>query len=124
MRVFRMETASGAGICYSETGICDAYHAASDKAHTCHRCTTFGETKDEASFCVYALGWKFAFPSLEAAKKWFPEETGRAAMAAKGCQLVEYEVADILTDERAHSCIFDIKNATKIATRDLVTMEQ
>lgn len=125
MRVFRMENEEGKGICISETGLCDAYHEATDQKHSCCKCTKFGEKKNEAVLCLFVLDWKFAFPSVSDAKAWFPDEKGRAAMAAKGCHLTEYEVDNdlVLFDTELKQVLFDIAQSTKIATRDLVTME-
>lgn len=125
MRVFRIETKTGRGICAAGTGICDDYHQAAKGPHCLGTC--FGAVKCEklAAFRAVLCGWKFAFPSIDAARAWFPEQVGRQAMEDHGAHIVEYEVddVDIQHDKGDHQVIFDVENATKVAVHSVVTFE-
>lgn len=125
MRVFRIETKNGKGICAAGTGICQAYHEGSDHKRGCGFDTCFGKDQDIAGINVIMLGWKFAFDSIEKARAWFPLQAGRQAMKEHGAILVEYEIPSFLSmhDVGNHQVIFDYRNAKKVATHDLVTME-
>lgn len=123
-RVFRIEHKDGSGICEGANGLCAIYHKNSDHKRGCGIDTCFGKQQHEAGMLVFLMGWKFAFPSLEALKKWFPLREGRCAMKENGAFLVEYEVdAPALHDVGNHQVIFDALNARRVAEHNLEEVE-
>lgn len=120
MNVFRIETAQGHGICHAH-GLCGDYHA-----RVGGKCpaNSFGVHNVDAVFaCAGMNQYRYAFPSLAAARAWFPADDGRQVMKEHGGQIVEYAVSGkVIPDTKGAQCLFDYAAATRIATHDLVTL--
>lgn len=114
--VYRIETADNKGICrIMGSGICRIYADAGGIEHEhdtitqgmCVRCHDCLVTKMEA-------GWPFAFPTMQAMLRWFPDANGRAAMAKAGAQLVGYDCPADAIRGNNDEVIFDITRATEL----------
>jgi hypothetical protein len=121
-RVFRIETANGHGICHS-AGLCGDYHR--EAGGECPA-NSFGKhNMDAALACRGWNGYRYAFPSLDAARRWFPSDVGRQVMANHGGHVVEYEVPvreQIIPDLKGQQVLFPYGNAKRVAEHDLVTL--
>jgi hypothetical protein len=61
---------------------------------------------------------RYAFPTLEALRKWFPGAKGRQAMVAVGARGAVYEVEELVATG-PWQVIFDARRAKKIRDFDL-----
>lgn len=64
---------------------------------------------------------RYAFPTLEALRTWFPGPKGRQAMARTGVQGVVYEVEE-LVGNGPWQVVFDLRKAKKVGSFDLVDL--
>jgi hypothetical protein len=119
MRVFRVETRDGRGIC-SATGskICTLYRAAChDETEHC----SFSRAEEDRGRAQRLWDRKdvvFAFPTMEALRTWFPQERGRRIMEDHGASGVIYEVSETIMSSK-WQCVFDRSRAAKVGTFDL-----
>lgn len=130
--VYRIEDASGSGICHTG-GLCGTYHKATDAKHCLGTGFSSEDNSDNDAFlAVNFMGWKFGWASLDDLKLWFPLETGRQLMKEQNGRIVEYQLPDTKTafrngmieDHLGHQVVFDWLNAKRGASRDIVTLEK
>jgi hypothetical protein len=115
MKLYRIETPDGHGICQS-TGnkLCTLYWLA------CHDETKhddFGPDDQKAARLCQSPFMIFAFPSLDKLREWFPQASGRKLMADHGARGVIYE-ADVKLSN-GYQVIFDRRLATKVGEFEL-----
>lgn len=118
MNVFRIETDKGCGVCQS-SGLCKKYHTVCASP-----CLDYG-FKDEHTVArrMFDDGWKFAFPSIDALKTWFPDEKGREVMKRNTARVVEYEAPDdSIEGIKDTQVLFDFPKAKKVGEYDVVTL--
>lgn len=119
-RVFRIEAANGHGICHS-AGLCGDYHRAAGGQCPAN---SFGDRRIDAFLACHGLNaYRYAFPSLDAARRWFPVDTGRQVMKEHGGRVVEYAVSDdVIPDMKGMQVLFNYETAKRVAVHDLVTL--
>lgn len=126
MKIYRIEGHMGKGICMT-TGspLCFAYRLAAslageptEKEHCVFPC----KAEDCKAFEATALGgdeserqhMRYAFPSFEALRTWFPGLRGRQAMQMAGARGYVYEVPELVANG-PWQVVFDLRKATKIS---------
>lgn len=117
MNVFRIETATGCGACQS-SGLCQKYHTVCETP-----CLDYGFTDEgQVAERMFGEGWKFAFPSMDRLKAWFPDQKGREVMKASTAHIVEYETTDEIEGNRGTQVLFNFPKAKRVAEYDVVTL--
>ena len=117
--VYRIETADGKGVCRAMgSPLCRLY--ALTGSREVERCSFDDPTYKEYRLCQ-DKHMRFAFPSLDALRSWFPSAQGRALMERHGAMLVPYTV-EKLELASPYQCIFDRSTATRGEPLDLATL--
>lgn len=123
MKIYRVEDKNGKGICIA-TGskLCLSYRKTcphTEKEHCDFDPLTDCKLRNAIHTGKLDLdSTLFAFPSIDAFHVWFPEETGRKAMAANGARGVIYECTKPLAIS-PYQVLFQRKDAKQIGEFEL-----
>jgi hypothetical protein len=114
MKVYRIETADGKGVCrVMGSKLCALYNlpAGDENEHDgfegsleCHN--------HAALLCQHPYN-VFGFPSLDRLHEWFPNAQGRALMHAAGAKCMAYEVPTVEASN-GYQVIFDKRTSTSV----------
>lgn len=114
MKVYRIETPDGKGVCrVMGSKLCAIYnlvnhdeneHDGFDGSLECHN--------HAARLCQHPYN-VFGFPSIGQLHEWFPNEQGRALMQSAGARGIIYEVPHVEATN-GHQVIFDKRFATRV----------